>query len=192
VSFNFWMKGIAMITPRKFLLALGLAIFCAIPRLALTQGAQKPSGAVQIEAKRAELQQIREQLSDPDADRRAAAMMVIVESGDASKIQFALRIALTSDDAFLRNIGFRAYLATVQQLSFDVQSPPDIQRQVDAALANDPERLAELLKRYPYLKEVAQSSYQVHFFLKNYNMSKGAGAATVRGREVSLTSPVIG
>lgn len=166
------------ITPITFwALAVGFAISMGT---AAAPAQTKLSGPVQIEAKRAELAQIQEQLSDPDSLKRQAAIMTIVESGDAAKIDFALRIALASDDPSVRAIALRAYMANLKELRFDVQSPPDIQRQLDAALSGDPERIAGLMTRYPYLKALSRSEYQVHFRLKNYAMSSNTGQAEVQ------------
>jgi hypothetical protein len=165
--------------------AIAAAIPFAVP--AHVQAQTKLSGPVQIEAKRAELAQIQEQLADPDSLKRQATILTIVEAGDATKIDFALRIALVDSDASVRAIALRAYMANLKQLHFDIQSPPDIQRQLDAALNSDPERLADLLKRYPYLNDLQPGGYRLNLQFKNYSMSKNSGVAFAVGGESPFT-----
>jgi hypothetical protein len=161
----------------KTLLAAGLAAATAA-----AQPQSKLSGPVQIEAKRAELALIQEQLADPDPLKRQAAILTIVESGDAMKIDFALRIALASDDASVRAIALRAYMANLKELDFDIQSPPEIQRQLDAALNSDPDRMQDLFKRYPYLGYLSQNfHFRLHLRFKDYSMSRSTGVVTGGG-----------
>jgi hypothetical protein len=172
---------------------LALAMVFAIAMGAPAAPAQtKLSGPVQIEAKRAELAQIQEQLSDPDSLKRQAAIMTIVESHNATKVDFALKIALAADDPSVRAIALRAYMANLKELRFDVQSPPDIQRQLDAALSGDPARIADLVKRYPYLEYVVAAGYEVHFRLKDYAMSSNTGQAWVSASNADLTFAISG
>jgi hypothetical protein len=161
-----------MTTKLPLALALGLAMASSV-----AQAQKTMSTAVQIEAKRAELEQIQQQLADPDPLRRQAAIMAIVESRDASKIDLALKIALSSDDAAVRGVALRAYMANAKSLRFEVQSPPEIQRQIDAALNGDSERMAELKNRYRYLRAVGD---QLTFTLKNYDMSRSTGITNTR------------
>ncbi len=60
---------------------------------------------------------VSEVLSDPDPNARAAGLEAILDSGDATRIQMALRLAFQSDDSNLRALALRACGVQVPPLS---------------------------------------------------------------------------
>jgi hypothetical protein len=140
---------------------------------------------VKVEATRAELAKIQEDLADPDPLRRIAVIKTVAESHDTVKIDFALKIALGSDDAALRSIALRAYMATKKELGFSVLSPPNIQKRIDAAVNGEPAEIDELIKQYPYLTLTGVQP-GLGFGLRNYDMSKTSGTANVNGNDTSF------
>jgi hypothetical protein len=126
----------------------------------------------------------------PDPIKRQAAIQVIVESGDANKIDFALKIALASDDAAVRGTALRAYMAHLKTLNFEIQAPPEIQRQIEAAINSDPDRLKDLGERYKWVKDLSNAGYHMQFALRGYSMSNGTGTGLVTSggsQETSFT-----
>ena len=166
-----------------------LALLAPLPAIQAQTGM---TDKVKVEARRAELAQIQQDLADPDPLRRQAVIETIVESRDATKIDFALRIALGSEDAAVRAIALRAYMANLKELHFEEQAPPDVQRQVEVALNGDPGQVADLINRYPYLRKIADFSWQVLFKLKNYDMSRNTGVASMNNPEHETTFTVTG
>jgi len=68
----------------------------------------------------------REQCSDPDTDLRLAYLEGAIATGDVAVIRICVRQSLESDDADIRNLGLRAALASIDQLSFEVTMPPEL------------------------------------------------------------------
>jgi hypothetical protein len=68
----------------------------------------------------------REQCNDPDIDLRIAYVEQAIESGDVTIQRICARLALESDDADIRNLGLRAAIASLSQISFDVEMPSEL------------------------------------------------------------------
>lgn len=109
---DFW--GVMM----KFL-AIGLvaALLAGGAGQAIAQDATERAGA---------LKAWREQCSDPDTDLRMAYLEAAIATDDVAVIRICVRQSLESDDADIRNLGLRAALASIDQLTFEVTMPPEL------------------------------------------------------------------
>src|ERR1700728_4808787 len=119
----------------QILLTTAVAISCAAWTAAQTSAPRPPPKSSQ--ARQEELAKVQELLSDPDPNARLANMEEIVKSGDATRLQVALRIVFHSDDPNMRALGLRAYIASLHELTFDIELPAQAQRQYDDAQADD-------------------------------------------------------
>jgi hypothetical protein len=87
---------------------------------------------------------------------------------------FTLQTAFKSNDPSLRSIGVRAYIASLRELTLNLQLQPDIQRQFDEAQA-DSEAATKLIKKYPYIDFLEKHGFRLHLAFGEYDM------ATTRG-----------
>lgn len=95
-------------------LLLGLVPLIGLSSGALAQTAEDRAG---------ELKAWREQCSDPDSDLRLAYLEAAIKTKDNSIIRICVRQSLESDNADIRNLGLRAAIASISQLSFTVEIP---------------------------------------------------------------------
>jgi hypothetical protein len=125
-------------------------------------------------------------------------MESIIDSGDTTRIQSALRIVFHSDDPNMRSLGIRAYVASLKELTFDAQLPPQVQRQYDDA-QGETEKLKDIFSRYPYVQILAGSALRIHVVFSKYEITNGAGVAasgaqpgsfTISGDRVSVTTNI--
>lgn len=149
--------------------AFCLLLISAFPERALAQTA--PSSP---QERRDQMAKVQEMLADPDPLLRLANMESIVNSGDSLRLQVALRAALSSDDADLRGLAMRAFLATRKEVVFDIVLPPPMQKQVDDARF-DRSALQDLEKRFSFLPGLLgfASKFQLRF--KDYAFSQDRG-----------------
>jgi hypothetical protein len=160
---------------RRILLTWALAIFCPCSFLAQTPAKRPPPKSAQ--ARQEELAKVQELLSDPDPNARLANMEEIVKSGDATRLQVALRIVFHSDDPNMRALGLRAYIASLHELTFDIELPAQAQRQYDDAQADD-DKMNALLKQHPYLAVFAGFGFRISLDFSKYDMTKTTGVIT--------------
>src|ERR1017187_6992916 len=140
------------------------------------QAPAKRPAVVSAQARREELEKNQEVLSDPDPNARLADMEKIVNSGDTTRIESALKIVFHSDDQSMRALGLRAYIASLKELTFEIQLPAQIQRQYDDA-QGDADKTKELSTKFPYLEVLAKSGLLVRIVFSKYDMTKSTGVA---------------
>src|ERR1700728_108270 len=173
----------------QILLTTAVAISCAAWTAAQTSAPRPPPKSSQ--ARQEELAKVQEMLSDPDPNARLANMEDIVNSGDPTRLQLALRIVFHSDDQNMRALGVRAYIATLHEITFEIQLPAQIQHQYDEA-QGDGDKMDALVKQYPYLKPFASIGFRVHLVFSNYVMAKSTGVLTEPRRNAPGTFTVSG
>jgi hypothetical protein len=130
--------------------------------------------ATPVDTRRDELAKLQETLGDPDPLVRLTNMEAAIDSGDALKIQIALRPAFSGDDAGMRAIGMRAYLESIKELALDIVLPPAVQKQYDSAL-NDQNAMKQLLSAHEYLLHLSSIGFRVRLVFKDYKMSESTG-----------------
>ena len=128
--------------------------------------------------RREDLAKVQEMLADPDPLMRLANMEALVGSGDALKIRIAIRTAFASNDADLRGLAMRAYLATQRDITFDVSLPPAIQKQYDSAT---PSTMQDLTRQYPFLPSLSNAAFRVHLKLIDYTLGQDSGKVEAQG-----------
>lgn len=109
------------------------ATLAALAAIALVQPV-----AAQVATDRAgEIKTWRDQCADPDIDLRTAYIEQAIATSDTAIIRVCLRQALESDDADIRNLGLRAALASISQITFEVTMPPELEKAYAEAKSND-------------------------------------------------------
>jgi hypothetical protein len=172
----------------SFGLLLAFAVTLAVTAASFAQSSPQ--------ARREELAKVQEMLSDPDPLMRLANMEAIVTSGDGLKTMLAIRTAFASDDADLRGLAVRAYLATHKELTFMVLLPPEIQNQFNAATPNT---LKELVHKFPYVAHLNQIAFRFQLAVEDYTLGQDAGhfspnhhIFTIAGDKVSSLISIYG
>lgn len=100
----------------KYFITLTLIAAFSLPALAQEKARERAG----------EIKAWREQCSHPDPDLRLAYLEAALELDDASIERICVRLALQSDNADIRNLGLRAAIASFEQLTFDVEIPPQL------------------------------------------------------------------
>jgi hypothetical protein len=167
------------------------ALLLAAPLLAVSQNAAhsarptQPLSTAAAQARRDQLAKIPELLADPDPNARTANMEAILNTNDATMIQMALRLAFQSDDANLRSLAMRAYIANLKELTFDILLPDSVERQYEA-VQSDPHKTDELFKTFPYMGAIANVGFKVRLTFTRYNSSESTGEVQGYGAPVSF------
>lgn len=101
--------------------------------------AQLPGADIQpaVQARAASLQTWREQCSDPDPDLRLAYVESAIASKDASVQRICIRLALQSDNADIRNLGLRAAIAAIPQITFMPTMPKSLEAELRKGADDD-------------------------------------------------------
>ncbi len=120
--------------------ALCALIFIVLPSAALAQTVEDRAG---------ELKAWREQCSDPDPDLRLAYLEAAIATDDASIQRICVRQSLESDNADIRNLGLRAAMGAIDQLTFTVQIPPQLEKALKDAGSNE-DKLDDIYRWYVY------------------------------------------
>lgn len=150
--------------------------------------------------RREQLAQIREQMGDPDPLMRLAYLEELAASQDQTATMVALRYAMASDDADLRALATRLYMANTTSLDLKVLVPEAVQQ-----LAADPQERKKLNKSLVSLMASGYLRFRVQDFdfktagFKVFAMDglnapneKFAGPGQVRGATVSFSTKVYG
>jgi hypothetical protein len=147
-------------------------------RPAATTTSATPSGtalsAATAQARRDQLAKIPELLADPDPNARIASMEAILDTNDATMIQLALRLAFQSDDANLRSLAMRAYIASAKELTFDILVPDTVKSQYDA-VQFDSRSKDEFFRSYSYMQKLEQLGFRDHLVFQRYSRTESTG-----------------
>jgi hypothetical protein len=180
-------------TAPRYPLLLVSALLLVSPPLAVSRNAAHLAPPTKLlfqaagQARRDQLARIPELLADPDPNARTANMEAILKTNDATMIQMALRLAFQSDDANLRSLAMRAYIANLKELTFDIVLPAQVEQQYEA-VQDAPQKSAEFLKTYPYVGALVQLGFKVHLKFLRYNSSEPTGdVQTTSGAPVPFT-----
>ena len=150
------------------------SVIAASPALA-QQGSAGP------QARRDELAKVQEALADPDPMQRLANMEAIVRRGDPVQTELAIRTAFASDDAELRGLAMRAFIAAAGEITFDIALPADQQREREAAPANRL-RTRESQHESAYVRRLELQSFKLHLTISSYDFPQANGTAEAAAR----------
>jgi hypothetical protein len=134
----------------------------------LPQGSQNP------EARAGELRAVVGKVTTPDRELNVANLEAIVTEGDVSKSQLAIRTALSGEDALLRSVAMRAYLASTKTIVVETLLPPDGIRVRDQTLARG-ERLTALRGPLEYISYLGGNQYRIHLYFGDVDVRTGRG-----------------
>lgn len=145
-----------------------------------------------------ELVQWREHCNDPDPDLRLAYIESAVSTGDVSIKRICVRNAAESDNSDIRNLGLRAAIASLNQITFSVEMPRMLQDALKKAGNKDglkDSRLVSIYERYELVKNgipmviedaSVPSSTSTWFPLTDRGKKdeRFKGTATIRGDQI--------
>jgi len=120
---------------KRFFEWMCVAFLCLSASMALAQ-----STALE---RAGEIKAWRDQCNHPDPDLRLAYLEAALETKDESIERICIRSALKNDNNDVRNLGLRAAIASFDQLSFDVEMPPQLAKYIEEA-DGDSDRLNEI------------------------------------------------
>jgi hypothetical protein len=158
--------------------------------------AQAQGAGTAPQERRERMAKVQEMLADPDPLMRLANMEAIVNEGDPLLLLVALRTALASDDADLRGLAMRAYVATRQRVTFDIILPATVQKQLDATEL-DPKARDELATKYRFLVQVLAVAGKFQLEFKDYAFPQDVGTLrnglpfTITGDRFSVRGTMI-
>jgi len=148
------MEGRVMKLCKLFLSAIAIAI--ATPATALAQTAADRAG---------ELKLWRDKCSEPDTDSRMAYIEDAIASNDIAAIRICTRLALSSNDADIRNTGLRAAIAAAGRITFDVEYPPFLKKAYEKA--GDDEAKRREVRNYYIARDFPQIENGLIFEIQN-------------------------
>ncbi|WP_455273066.1 hypothetical protein [Rhizobium herbae] len=181
----------------KSLPALLLAAWSCIPGAALAD----------VNTRYGELQAVIDAINDPDPVMRLAQLEEILQRGNATEVQLAIRTAFSVDDPNVRSLALRAHFAGFRTFIVTAALPPQIQQimhskdeKTKAATAEQHSRLFDFLSTHGY-QFAFQSEYptkdQLEFTVKALNAAPEAeraddysGAGNIRGGMINIASLV--
>ena len=99
------------------------------------------------EERAGQLKTWRQQCADPDVDLRTAYIEAAIASKDVAVVRICVRLALESNDADIRNLGLRAAIASISQLTFAVTIPPELAQAYEDA-GDDADALDKIARYY--------------------------------------------
>lgn len=117
----------------KLCISLGCIFFV----MSLCKPAFSAEDASNVQARAGALQTWREQCADPDPDMRLAYLESAIASNDTSIQRICIRLALQSDNADIRNLGLRAALVSVPQITFVTTMPRSFENDLKHAAGDD-------------------------------------------------------
>jgi hypothetical protein len=117
-------------------------LFCGT---AQAQRSAAPAKEASAEERAAQLRAVPGLVTSPDRELNIANFEEIVGSGDALRIETAVRTLVSSDDPVMRGLAMRGYLAATRELSLDVVLPANEMKALEDARAqpNFPNNMGE-------------------------------------------------
>lgn len=145
-------------------IVLGL-LFAADPAMSqrAAPGSSTPSAggsASSAEERAAQLRAVVGLVTTPDRDLNIANFEQIVESGDARRIEIAVRSMLGSDDPVIRGIALRGYALAAGSLELEVVLPQAELRIVEQARAQ-PNGLSNISAPNQHLSVLSRNQFRV-------------------------------
>jgi hypothetical protein len=108
------------------------------------------------------LKAVAAQVTSPDRDLNIANFEQIMESGDARRIEIAIRTLVASDDPVLRGMAMRGYIAVTRELVLEVVLSQADMKVLTAARAEQ-NGISNLRSPYLHLREMAAVGFKFPF-----------------------------
>lgn len=153
----------------------------------------------------AELQAVGEAINDPDPLMRLALLEEIIEKGDATEVQLAIRTAFSIDDPNIRSLGLRTHFASFRTLTVTAEYPAEIQAVLDAGKEAEIKAIRDVYSRqfdfmealgevFKFSVEYADPSdleFAVYSLNRNpQKVEEPNGAGNIRGALITLQSAI--
>ncbi len=153
----------------------------------------------------AELQAVGEAINDPDPLMRLALLEEIIEKGDATEVQLAIRTAFSIDDPNIRSLGLRTHFASFRNLTVTAEYPAEIQAVLDGEKEAEIKAVRDAYKaQFDFMESLGQvfkfsveysdpSDLEFAVYSLNRNPQKvesPTGAGNIRGALITLQSAI--
>jgi len=155
-----------------------------------------------VTARYGELQAVVDAINDPDPLMRLAQLEEILQKGNATEVQLAIRTAFSVQDPNIRSLALRSHFASFRTFVLTAELPEEVNK----ALAGNDKKVAENLRSGKLLGFFNKMGYQFSFqseylssnelefktkFLNNERAQpEFTGAGNIRGGMVTITTPV--
>lgn len=121
--------------------------------------AAQDSKSLSAEERAQQLKAVVALVTSPDRDLNIANFEQIMESGDARRIEIAIRTLVASDDPVLRGMAMRGYIAVTRNLVLEVALNQAEMKVLTAARA-EPNGINKLDSPYRHLREMAAVGFK--------------------------------
>jgi len=139
-------------------------------------GAEALPQTTSAQQRRDDLARVRELVNDPDPLQRIPNFEEIIAEGDTVKLQIAIRAALTSNDAMLRGLAFRAYMGGVRRFLADLALEASIQQRLDRAAAQGAQQLAVQRQQLAHVAELVDgTAMRADIEVREFDLRSGRG-----------------
>lgn len=145
-------------------------------RVAPGQQAAQPAAPPVLtpEQRAAQLREVVGLVTSPDRDLNIAQFERIMQSGDARRIELAVRALIVSEDPVLRGMAMRGYIAVTQEIELEVVLSANEMRVLGQARAQpDGVRLIEPPNQHLFLLSLAQFRAKLWFDRSEINDGRG-------------------
>ncbi|MHA6687644.1 hypothetical protein [Mesorhizobium sp. A556] len=129
--------------------------------LASTAVAITTSARADVTARYGELQAVIDAINDPDPLMRLAQLEEILQKGNATEVQLAIRTAFEVDDPNVRSLALRAHFASFRTFIVSAELPGEVKNIVDG---NDQKAKDQYYRSHgDYLEFLNRIGYQFSF-----------------------------
>ncbi|MCY0093247.1 hypothetical protein [Hoeflea ulvae] len=161
-----------------------------------------PPAVADVTERYGELQSVIDAINDPDPLMRLAQLEEILENGNATDIQLAIRTAFSVDDPNVRSLALRAHFAGFRTFVVTAELPESVKEVLDGS---DKDAAKKILNGYlfEFFENVGyQFSFQAEYpsnaelefktmLLNNYRtQNEFTGSGNIRGGMLTITTPI--
>ena len=145
------------------LFGVGMLMLAAVPssaqRAADPLPAGQDAGRSSVEERAQQLKAVVPSVTSPDRDLNIANFEQLMESGDARRIEIAIRTLVSSDDPVLRGMAMRGYIAVTRDLVLEAVLNQAEMKVLTEARAQ-PDGVRNLHSPYAHLSQMATVGFK--------------------------------